>query len=208
MPGHFLTFEACMTRSLKHIAVTGLALLVLLAGCAAPPSRLAFPEIRFTQEPKLRLDVTAIDLQDDYHPTFHEPNVEHLFPVPPARAAENWVHDRLVAAGTTRRARVRITKASVIEVELPRTQGITGAFTTDQAQRYDAALEMSVDILSDRGFPERTASAQVARSQSVPEGITPNAREQVWYDMTKAMMIQIDQELETQMRAFFGSAIQ
>ena len=49
----------------------------------------------------------------------------------------NWVHDRLEATGTTRRARARIIDASVKESELPRTKGLTGAFTTDQAQRWD-----------------------------------------------------------------------
>ncbi|HZS82475.1 MAG TPA: hypothetical protein VFA50_06370 [Stellaceae bacterium] len=197
-----------MIRSFPRTAIVGFALLALLAGCETPATRPSFPDIRFTQEPKLRLDVAAIDLENDFHPTFRAPDVEHLFPVPPQRAAENWVHDRLEATGTTRRARVRITKASVTETDLPKTQGLVGAFTKDQAERYDGVLEMSVDILNDHGFPERTATAQVMRSQSVAEGITPNARDQVWYDMTKAMMADMDRELEKQMRATFGYYIQ
>jgi hypothetical protein len=197
-----------MIRSIGRTALIGLALLAVLAACQTPATRPVFPDIRFTQEPKLRLDVAAIDLQDEFRPTFQAPHVEHLFPVPLARAAANWAHDRLEATGTMRRARVRITNASVVEVELPRTKGITGAFTTDQAERYDAALEITVDILGDRGFPERTITAQAARSQSVAEGITPNERDQAWYDMTKAMMTQIDQDLEKQMRATFGYFIQ
>ena len=197
-----------MIRRLPR-AFLAFALLGLLAGCATPAPPPRFPDIRFTQEPKLRLDVGSIDVEDDYRPPFHAPNVEHLFPVSPAHAAENWAHDRLQATGGSgRRARVRITDASVVEVELPRTGGITGAFTNQQAERYDATLAMSVDILDDHGFPERTASAQVKRSQSVAEDVTPNEREEVWYDMTKKMMADIDRELEKQMRATFGYYLQ
>ena len=196
---------------IRRLPRTFLALIALgfLAGCAtsAPPPR--FPDIRFTQEPKLRLDVGSITIQDDYRPPFHAPNVEHLFPVPPARAAETWAHDRLEATGgSARRARVRITDASVVETDLPRTGGITGAFTNQQTERYDATLAMSVDILDDHGFPERTASARVTRTQTVAEDVTPNEREEAWYEMTKKMMADLDRELERQMRATFGYYLQ
>ena len=56
-------------------------------GCESPPPRPVFPDIRFTSEPPIRLDVARID---DARATtsrrFRSPNVEHLFPVPPARA--------------------------------------------------------------------------------------------------------------------------
>ena len=197
-----------MTRPFKHAAFIGLALVAFLGGCDTPATRPVFPDIRFTDLPRLQLDVAAIDIKDEFQPSFRVPNVEHLFPVTPEHAAENWAKDRLQAVGTTRRARVRIIDASVKEVELPKTQGLTGAFTTDQAERYDAAIEMSIDIMSDRGFPERTASAKATRSQSVAEGITPNDREQVWYNMTKALMADLNQELEKQMRANFGNYLQ
>ncbi len=120
----------------------------------------------------------------------------------------NWVHDRLEATGTTRRARARIIDASVKESELPRTKGLTGAFTTEQAQRYDATVEMGIDILNDRGFVERTVTAKATRSQSVAEGITPNQRDQAWYVLTKDLMAELDRELERQMRANFTFYIQ
>jgi hypothetical protein len=107
-----------------------------------------------------------------------------------------------------RRARVRIIDASVKETELPRTKGLTGAFTTDQAERYDATVEMSIDLLNDRGFIDRTISAKAARSQSVAEGITPNQRDQAWYALTKDLMADLDRELERQMRANFTFYIQ
>ncbi len=197
-----------MIRPFKHAAFIGLVLAAFLGGCDTPATRPAFPDIHFTNLPRLQLEVAAIDIKDEFQPSFREPNVEHLFPVTPEHAVENWAKDRLQAVGTSLRARVRIIDASVKEAQLPRTQGLTGAFTTDQAQRYDANLEVNVDILDDRGFALRSVSAKTSRSQSVAEGITPNQREQIWYDMTKALMNDLDQELEKQMRANFGTYLQ
>jgi len=95
-----------MIRSFTAAAALGVVLLAI-AACVPPATKPSFPDIRFTDQPKLRLDVAAIEVVDDYHPTFQAPNVDHLFPVPPQRAAENWAHDRLEATGTTRRARHR-----------------------------------------------------------------------------------------------------
>ncbi len=193
----------------RRAVLLGFALLLPLAACDTPATRPSFPEIRFNQEPQIRLDVSRIIVQDDYHPTFREPFVEHLFPVPPARAAATWAHDRLIATGTPgHTARVRITDASVRETELPKTQGVAGAFTKDQAERYDATLAITVEILDDHGFAIRNANAQVSRTKSVVEGITPNERDQVWYDMTKEMAANLDREIEAQMRAIFGYFIQ
>ena len=178
--------------------------LLLLACESSPPPRPTFPDIRFTDEPPLRIDAAGVDIVRVFRPSLQAPQVEHLFPVTPERAMENWALDRLQPAGTSRRVRVRILDASVKEVELPRTTGVRGAFTTDQAQRYDASAEMTVELLSDRGFPERSVSAKATRSRSVPEGITPNAREEVWYELTKALMGDLDAELERQIRANFG----
>ncbi len=195
-------------HAIKHAVFLGLLLLAPLAGCESSPTRPSFPDIRFTEEPALRLDVADIIIEDDFQATFHAPNVEHLFPIPPEHAMANWARDRLLATGTMRRARVRIVDASVKEIQLPRTKGLTGAFTTDQAQRYDATVEMSIDLLNNSGFAERTISAKAARSQSVAEGITPNQRDEAWYAMTKDLMAELDRELERQMRANFTFYIQ
>ena len=93
-----------MNRSAKHAVL--LALLFLVA-CETPATKPNFSDIRFTDEPLLRLDVAAVDIQDDFHPSFRAPNVEHLFPVSPEHAMENWARDRLQATGTLRRARSR-----------------------------------------------------------------------------------------------------
>ena len=184
--------------------ITALLALLLLAGCQPPPPRPTFADLRFTGEPPIRLDVAATEVRVDYRAPMQAPNVEHLFPVTLSRAAENWAHDRLLAAGRSNRAVFVIRTASATEVALPKSEGIKGAFTTEPTQRYDLRLEASLQILDERGIAVRTANGTAVRSQSLLEGITPNEREQAWYDMTKALMADFDQQMTAEIRGNFG----
>jgi hypothetical protein len=186
-----------------------LALLGSVTACESPPPRPTYPDIRFTGQPPIRLAVSAIDVRDDFKPSFQAPHVEHLFPVPPERALENWARDRLVAAGGTARARFVIRDASVVETELKKKdEGISGAFTKEAAQRYDGRVEATLDIIDEHGVPIRTISVEAERSQSVLEGITPNDRDQTWYDMTKALTADFDHKMSAEVGARFGGYFQ
>jgi hypothetical protein len=148
--------------------------------------------------------VAAIDIRDDYQPPFKPPNVEQLFPVAPGHAAENWAHDRLKSTGSSGRARFVIRTASAIETELPITGGVQGAFTNQPSQRYDLKLQAVLQIIDEKGLALRTATVQVARSQTVLQGVTPNEREKTWYDMTKDLMADFDRQMVTEIRNNFG----
>jgi hypothetical protein len=163
-----------------------------------------FPEITFLGQPRLLLDVLKVEVARDYVPPGAKPNVEHLFPVTPADAVARWAGDRLGAAGRGRLARVAIKEASVIEVPLEKTGGIKGWFTTDQSERYDATLEVMVEIRSDVGR-EAYASARVKRSQTIEEGASPAKRREVWYAMTEKLMADLDRELERAMRQYLAA---
>jgi hypothetical protein len=181
-----------------------------LAACTSPPAPPTFPDIHFTGETPIRLAVSTVQIRSDFRPTFQSPHVEHLFPVTPEHALDNWVHDRLVAAGGSNAyARVVIKDASVVEVELKKKkEGITGVFTTEPAQRYDASIDATLQIIDDTGTPVRNIDVQVTRSQSVLEGITPNQRDQVWYDMTKTVMDDFDKEMTAKISAYLGGYFQ
>jgi hypothetical protein len=180
--------------------------LALAAGCSTPPPRPVFPELRFDAQPPIQLNVAQIEVVTSYQSPFHAPNVEYSFPVPPARAMASWAHDRLQAVGSGSRAIFTITNASVTETDLPQATGITGAFTTQAAQRYDLTLQANLQIVAANGLDARTAAVTTSLTQSVLEGITPNDRDTTWYDMTKQAMANFDRQMESEIRRNFGPA--
>jgi outer membrane lipopolysaccharide assembly protein LptE/RlpB len=183
---------------LLTIAVLG------LAACQSAPPAPVFPDLRFTGEPPIGLTVAQIDIQNNYVPTYRPPNVEYLFPVPPAKATQSWARDRLRPVGPSGVARFTIRNASVTEVNLPQTEGIKGAFTTEPSEQYNMVLQVTLEILDARGLVVRTANVTATRSQGVLNTASPNERDKIWYDMTSALMVDFDRQMTSEIHRTFG----
>lgn len=180
------------------------ALGLLLTACQSPPPEPVFPQIGFAHKETLRLDVGSVEIVQAYRPRLGPPNVEHLFPQPPAPVADRWARERLLAMGGPRRAVVTIRDASVIEVPLPRTGGVKGAFTTDQTERYEGRVAVEVAIIEPDGRRSAVAEAIATRSTTVPEDATLAEREATWFRLTEQLMADFDAEMERQIRGSLG----
>ena len=179
-----------------------------LAACQnSPPVPTRFPDITFSEYPPIRLDVAHIEVVDQYRQSDQPPHVEEDFPVNIARTAERWAHDRLRAAGAQGTARVTIKDASVVAQPLPQTGGVKGLFTNDQAVRYVARVDVVVEILTDHGFSRALVEATAQRSRSVPEDITLNKRDGVFFDLTEALMTDLNASLDKNIHAFMARYI-
>ena len=129
-----------------------------------------------------------------YQPTTVSPHVELEFPVSPLETAARWATDRLKATGSQGVATVTITDASVLETALKKEDGITGAFTTDQSERYDGTIAIKIEAMDPYGSMAHT-SGIVKRSTTVPEDISLNERSDIWYDFTEKLMRDLDQQM-------------
>lgn len=190
---------------LKKLAL--LAVVVLPAACAAPaPVRL--PDMTFTDRPRFLLDVAQIQVVDQYQPAFRLPNIEHQVPVPPAKAVDRWARDRLVPVGNSGTAVITIKDARVIENSLRVTPGVQGVFTKEQAARYDAFVEVTIDIKpTNINMPEGSASARAERSRTVAEGISPNELDRVLYELVEGLMRDLDVQLDANVQRFLAAYI-
>jgi len=176
---------------------------VVLAACAGdkPPPKV--PPLDFTKLPEIRLDVADLQVIPAYAQTQRRPHVEHLFPTPPQDALERWAREKILAAGSTRRAMVVIREASVIEVPLKTKRGLTGALTKEPSERYEAVMEVELEIRDDRGERIGWATTRTSRERTVQEGITEPERKVFWQeltgqlveDMAQAMARRIDESL-------------
>ncbi|MBM3511031.1 MAG: hypothetical protein FJX61_12995 [Alphaproteobacteria bacterium] len=185
------------------LAIAAVAVLPLGA-CQVPAPAPTLPELTYAHLGPIRLDVARIEIVDDYLPPLRRPNVEHEFPIPPADAARRWVNDRLQAAGRQRTARFFIRTAAVVETKLDRRGGLAGAFTTDQSERYNATLEVALEIRSESGQREAYVEARSENTRTVSEKASINDRERVYFEMTEFLMKAVNAELEAQINQHFG----
>ncbi len=179
---------------------------LLLAACTNAPPPTKFPQLTYGHLGAFVLDVSEIEIVNAYRPTLRPPNIEHLMPVAPAAAARQWARDRLKSAGSSgRRAVFTIIDGSVTETALKRQTGLRGALTVDQSERYDAVLAVRLEIFDLNGRRVGVAQAEARRSRSVPEDITLNAREKIWFSITETLTDNLNAELERAIPQFLSA---
>ncbi|TAN59905.1 MAG: hypothetical protein EPN20_14435, partial [Magnetospirillum sp.] len=115
-----------------------------------------------------------------------------------------WAQDRLKPMGKAGFARVVIRDAKVVEIPLAVDKGFTGAFKKEQEIRYDAALDVAVQILDARHMVIGETVARATRSRTVAEGITLNERDRVLYDISESLAKDIDEQMSQLIRNFLG----
>lgn len=175
----------------------------VLAACETPPPVSKFPDITFQHLSPIQLNVREVSFENTFVSPETAPNVEHLFPVPPARAAEQWVKDRLRAVGTDNSVRFVLQDASVTEEELPTQGGIRGALTTEQTERYLASLRAEMRVVDNFGNTLSTLTARSERSITTPEDLSLREREEVWFKLTEDVMRDFDAQLDPTIRRVF-----
>ena len=182
-----------------------------LAGCGSePPPKQNFADLRFTNEPPLRIGVAAIEINDEYRPNFDPPHYEQRLPIPLPHVADNWARDRLRAVGTSGRAVAVVIDASAVEINLPKETGmITTTFTNQLDTQYHARVGIRVEARDDRGGGTiRMAEAHAERAVTTVEGTTLDERDRMLYRMESELMADLDRQLETQIRNNFGNLVQ
>lgn len=181
-----------------------LGVLGILSACTLGAERPSYPELTWGHLPPITLDVAEIEIIDASPAPGASPHVEHLFPLPPAKAAERWARDRLRAGGLANRARFIIQRADVIEVGLKRTEGFYGIFTTDQSERYDAVLEVALEIRSDTGALLGQVTTETRKSHTVAENASLNQREAAWFEITDGLIKLLNAEMERVTPLYLG----
>lgn len=193
-----------MIRSLTRRRALGLiGLGPVIAACASEPPRLTFPQLTYINLPPITFDAQGVEINNEVQPGPSPPHIENSIPVSPAWAAERWARDRLRVNGAGgRRVRVAIKSGSVIQANLARQTGIATTFTNQQSQRYDAEVEVWVEMLDDRGFRIGFASGAAKRSTSIPEDATLNTRDQTLYNLVKGLTDDLNTELDRNIKQF------
>jgi hypothetical protein len=156
-----------------------LLLPVALAACAVEEEPV-FESLRYNYLPPIQLNVASIAVEQRFIPSGVDPDVSTQDPAPPVDALKAMANDRLQAFGTANKAVFAVLDASLIR----QNDVITGSFA------------ISLTILDDNGTQLGFAEARV---QTRHTGRFSDIRP-VLYDMTKAMMSDMNVEFEYQIR--------
>ena len=171
---------------------------IFLIGCETLPVQKPLPVISFTGVTPILLDVAQIEIHKNHKPPLRLSNVDHEMPLNLQYATQSWAKQRFKAVGHTGMARFIIMQASVVETKQKKTKGIKGVFTTDQGERYDGTLSVRVEVFGGIARGTAAARAVVRASRTISEDATLAERERKWYDMTEAMVNELDKTLESQ----------
>tara|TARA_B100001123_G_scaffold350447_1_gene400912 strand:- start:407 stop:994 length:588 start_codon:yes stop_codon:yes gene_type:complete len=174
--------------------------LFTLTACVTAGPQPSYPEITFSHLPPIELKVAEIVYEPRYQPPIAAPNIGHEFPTPPAKAVERWISDRLKAVGTVGQAKIVIRRATGTETKLKVTKGLTGAFITEQAWRYDAHVEVAIEAVDPNRKITAQASAAAQQSRTMPEDASLSEREDIWFALTETVMRKFNTAFEAQIR--------
>jgi hypothetical protein len=196
-----------MNRFGKAFTLTVLPVLMLgLAACETSVPEQNLPELTFAHLKPIGLNVAVVEVVSNYKPPLKAPNVEHLFPTPPIKALRRWASDRLKAVGKSGSARLVIHKASAVETLLKKKTGFKAAFTKQQSNRYDLAVEATLEIYAD-GRQKGHALAHASRFSTLREDASINKRRRLWFDLTENLVKDFDAEMEKNIRQHLGGWI-
>ncbi len=174
-----------------------------LSGCATTVSRPVIPELSFKHLPSLNVAVARIEFIEKFVSPLHSPNVEHLFPTPIVQALKRWSNDRLKAVGGTDVMRIIVQDASAVAEELETNEDVEALFTTEQAERIDARLQVRIEITDESGMVKAYTSTEAARSRTTPENVTLNERDAIYNDLTMVLMNDFNASQEQGIRLYF-----
>jgi hypothetical protein len=171
-------------------------LLIPLAGCDTPNLENSLPELTFKHQNIIQLDVERIEIINEFKMPFKFPNVEHLVPISPGASAERWASDILRPTGKSGIAQFVITNGSVIREDLKIQKGIKGIFSLDQSKRFQANVNVRLEIFKDQ--KKLVAQASASRSQTLREDASPNLQSRLWYNLVERLMESFNRQMRNQ----------
>ncbi len=155
-------------------------LLPLAFAACGEQSAPVFEPLRYNYLPPIQLKVASIAIEQRFIPSGVPPDVSGQDPVPPIEALKAMANDRMLAFGTANKAVFAILDASLTRAN----DVVTGS------------MDVSLTIVSDTGAQLGFADARVQARHTGPI----DDLQTILYDMTKAMMSNMNVEFEYQIR--------
>lgn len=194
--------------SLIKKTVAAIVLSVFLSSCSSSPEPVVPKDVAFSIDAVLKVDATSLDVQFVDVPPREYPHVGHRSPVTFEDASRKWVSSRFQLTGNTASAlRVIFKKGDITEELLPVKTGIAGTFKKEQAAKYEARVEVVLELVDPNGKVRAFANGEAWNTHTVPEDATENDKRIVWIGMVERAFDSLDQELTPRINQGMGDYI-
>jgi hypothetical protein len=191
-----MRFAGCVVGAFLALAIAP----AVVAADDAGQAPAAIP-IRFADATTLSTDATSLSLHVDNRPPREYPHVMYRAPFTYEQAARAWANAHFSLNGNSvNMLRITLRDGDITEKLLPRTHGIKGLFTKDQAAEYEAKLELDIAIVDPNGKVLASTNAKAWHTRTVPEGTTEEEKRGIWADMIKTTFDNLDAELQPRIR--------
>jgi hypothetical protein len=150
--------------------------------------------------PKIRLAVAELQVIPAYASPGKAPNVEQRMRVSLQDVAAQWARKNIEATGSRDRASVIIRRASIVEQPVRHSRGVAGLFKREPDRRYDAVLEIAIEVRDDVGAVIGRASATATRKSEALEGADEEQLQALWAKMTDGLVADAARELDKQIK--------
>jgi hypothetical protein len=182
--------------------IVSLFAVALLSACAGGPPSDDTASLTFANLKPLTLNVSSVDVINKYNPPMKAPYIEHTFAEPPYKAAEALIRKQLVAGGGMNAVRVLINDASVVQEDADDSCGLVDGFKKMPVIRYRGEVAVRLEIYSPES-PDVTlgyGNVVAKRSKSVVHNASIAEKEKAYFDLTEALMVDLDQGLKKVIR--------
>lgn len=157
----------------------------------------------------LKIDANRLVIEMQAQPPKDYPHVGHRAPVTFEQAINTWANSRFELTGAGENTlRVTVREADIVEKVLPVKKGIMGWFRKDQSAEYTANLDVVVSVVDANNQQLGQAEARSMFATTIEEGTTDAEKQDVWQDMVKRLLGNVDRELQSRIRQVMTGYVQ
>lgn len=174
-----------------------------LAACVTTPMPINNPAPDYSTTQPTRLDIAEVLVINDASTTTATEQLMQYGESPEA-ALRNWANSRVQAAGSQGAFSVIIKDANFAITKLPVTPGIKGWMERQQAERWDAYLNVMISVEGSASqLPPAEITINLRTSQTLGEEATDSEKRQTYASIMNKLMTLFNAEAKRQMDAYF-----
>ena len=174
----------------------------LIYGCTTPDPIQQFPEITFSHLRSVKINVAKIEVENRFHAPLEAPHIEHLLPMPPSKAMEQWLRDRFQPVGASGTLRLVIEDAKATVAPLSLDKSLRGTLTKQQSQLYQMVARGTLKLEDTNGKVLSSAGAYAERSITTREDITLNTRQKLLLETVIDLMNDFNESIEPNIQSY------